>query len=134
MKKIMSDSLFLIFNHDITPVQETDARNSLCVQRIIDMPSDLKKLWRQIPPDLPEISSYLKPVKDWLAQNSIINDYILIQGDFGACYIMVDFAFKIGLVPIYSTTRREAVEEHDDAGTVKLVHHFQHRIFRKYGV
>ena len=47
---------------------------------------------------------------------------------------MVNFAFKIGLVPIYSTTRREAVEEHNDDETVKLVHHFQHRIFRKYGV
>ena len=133
MEKTMPDSLFLIFNHNITSVQETDARNSLGVQRIIDMPSDIKELWQQIPPDLSKISSWLNPVKDWLAQNSIINDYILIQGDFGACYIMVDFAFKIGLVPIYSTTRREAVEEHDNHGTVKLTHNFKHVMFRTYG-
>jgi len=30
--------------------------------------------------------------------------------------IMVDFAFKIGLIPIYSTTHREIVEQHDDDG------------------
>ena len=134
MEKTMPDSLFLIFNHNITSVQETDARNSLGVQRIIDMPSDIKELWQQIPPDLSKISSWLNPVKDWLAQNSIINDYVLIQGDFGACYIMVNFAFEIGLIPVYSTTERKAVEKHDDDGTVKLVHHFRHQKFRKYGV
>ena len=134
MKKTAPDSLFLIFNHNITSVQETDARNSLGVQGIIDMPSDIKELWQQIPPDLSKISSWLNPVKDWLAQNSIINDYVLIQGDFGACYIMVNFAFEIGLIPVYSTTERKAVEKHDDDGTVKLVHHFRHQKFRKYGV
>ncbi|MCK5507700.1 MAG: hypothetical protein KAI50_04165 [Desulfobacterales bacterium] len=59
--------MFLIFNHEITPVQETDARNSLGVQQIINMTPDLKELWRQIPPDLPKISNYLEPVKNWLA-------------------------------------------------------------------
>ena len=128
----MSDSLFLIFNHNITPVQETDASDSLDVQQIIAMPSDIKELWRQIPPDLPEINSWLNPVKEWLAKNSVINNYVLIQGDFGACYIMVNFAFEIGLIPVYSTTKREAVEQHEYDGVVKLVHHFKHQIFRKY--
>lgn len=134
MKKTMPDSLFLIFNHNITSVQETDARGSLGAQRIIDMSGDLKEVWAQILPDMESIDDYLFPVKDWLAQNSIINDYVLIQGDFGACYIMVNFAFEIGLIPVYSTTERKAVEEHDDDGTIKLVHHFRHQKFRKYEV
>ena len=128
----MFDSLFLIFNHDITPVQESDARDSLGVQQIINMPPDLKALWRQIPPDLTEISGYLEPIKNWLAGQARKNDYVLIQGDFGACFIMVNFAFEIGLIPIYSTTEREAVEEHKEDGAVNLVHQFRHRIFRKY--
>lgn len=130
----MNPSLYLIFNHQITSGQEHDARKSLGVERIINMPDDLKEIWEQIPPDMEKIDDYLFPVKNWLAQNSVINDYVLIQGDFGACYIMVDFAFKIGLVPIYSTTKREAVEQQDNNGAIKLVHHFQHRIFRKYRV
>ena len=129
----MPISLFLIFNHNITPAQESDARSSLGVERILKMPSDIREIWEQIPPDMEKIDDYLFPVKDWLAQNSVINDYALIQGDFGACYIMVDFAFRIGLVPIYSTTKREAVEQQDDDGTIKLVHHFQHQIFRRFG-
>ncbi|MCD6273904.1 MAG: hypothetical protein J7K30_13940 [Deltaproteobacteria bacterium] len=130
----MSHSLYLIFNHKITCKQEQDARESLGVDKIIELPPALDTIWRQIPPDLGLIKNYLKPVKDWLASHARKNDYLLIQGDFGACYIMANFAFKIGLIPIYSTTRREAVEEHDDDGTVKLTHHFRHRIFRKYGV
>jgi hypothetical protein len=128
----MPRSLFLIFNHEITSVQKSDARNSLGVQQIINMPPDLKDLWRQIPPVLPKISAYLKPVKDWLASQAKKNDYVLIQGDFGACFIMVKFAFEIGLIPVYSTTEREAVEEHKEDGTVNLSHQFRHRIFRRY--
>ncbi|MBU4186046.1 MAG: CRISPR-associated protein Csx20 [Desulfobacteraceae bacterium] len=129
----MSSSLFLIFNHEITPVQESDARGSLGIQQIICLPPDLKTLWRQVPPDLAEISNYLEPVKNWLASAAEKNDYVLIQGDFGACFIMVNFAFEIGLIPIYSTTDREATEEYKQNGVVKLMHQFRHRIFRKYG-
>ncbi|MDL1987967.1 MAG: CRISPR-associated protein Csx20 [Deltaproteobacteria bacterium] len=128
----MPRSLFLIFNHEITSVQKSDARNSLGVQQIINMPPDLKDLWRQIPPDLTEISNYLEPIKTWLARQAVESDYVLIQGDFGACFIMVNFAFKIDLIPIYSTTEREAVEEHKEDGTVNLSHQFRHRIFRRY--
>ena len=130
----MNPSLYLIFNHQITVRQKQDAQESLGVDKIIELPHNLDPLWRQIPPDLESIKNYLKPVKDWLASHSQKNDYILIQGDFGACYIMINFAFEIGLTPVYSTTKREAVEQHGDDGTIKLVHHFKHQIFRRYEV
>lgn len=99
----------------------------------MDLPPDLKAMWRQIPADLNGIDTYLKPIKQWLKDNSDKEDYVLIQGDFGACFIMVRFALGHGLIPVYSTTEREAVEEHGENGTVKLIHHFRHRIFRRYG-
>lgn len=129
----MSTSLFLIFNHQATHRQEEDARASLGIERIVDLPPDLKDLWSQIPSDLHEIMGYLEPVKNWLKSYARENDYVLIQGDFGACYLMVNFAFVTGLIPIYSTTEREAAEEYRKDGTVNLVHQFRHRIFRKYG-
>ena len=129
----MSD-LFLIFNHEITPVQESDARNSLGVEKITDLPPDLKELWRQVPPDFAEISGYLGPVKTWLKLQAAKNDYVLIQGDFGASYIMVNFAFEIGVIAIYSTTTRDATEEYDKDGSVRITHQFKHKAFRKYGV
>ena len=130
----MNPTLYLIFNHEITSRQKHDASESLGVDKIIKLPPELDPLWRQIPPDLESIKNHLEPVKDWLASHAKRNDYLLVQGDFGACYIMINFAFKIDLIPIYSTTKREAVEEQDDDGTVKLTHHFRHRIFRRYEV
>ena len=130
----MGKSLFLLFNHNITGVQTADARRTLGVTRIIDLPQDLKALWSQIPPDLHEISFYLEPVKEWLDSHARQKDFVLIQGDFGACFIMVKFSFDRGLIPVYSTTLREAVEEYVEDGTVRLVHQFKHQIFRRYGV
>jgi hypothetical protein len=130
----MTTTLFLIFNHQLTSKQERDARHSLGIQRIEDLSSKLQSIWNNIPPYLSEISAYLVPIQNWLKVNAKQNDYVLVQGDFGACYIMVNFAFEMGLIPVYSTTLRDAVEEHKDDGTVKLVHQFNHQIFRKYGV
>jgi len=59
----MADSLYLLFNHQLTGIQQADAHTSLGVQRIIDLPPNLKEVWRRIPPDLPEINDYLSPIK-----------------------------------------------------------------------
>jgi hypothetical protein len=125
--------LFLLFNHSITPPQESDARASLGVSEIVPPPDDIKFLWCQIPPDLPEISDYLRPVRQWLKTSASPGDYVLIQGDFGACCLMVDFAFGQDLVPVYSTTHREMSEALDADGSIRLTHRFDHRIFRRYG-
>ena len=61
-------------------------------------------------------------------------DFVLIQGDFGACYLMVNFALEKGVIPVYSTTKRDAVDEYGDDDTIAIVHQFKHRIFRRYGV
>ncbi len=130
----MAYSLYLLFNHEPTALQEEDAFACLHVKHIHNPPPDLKAIWRQIPPDLPGIDSYLRPVKEWLKEHSRKGDYVLIQGDFGACFIMVNFAFANGLIPVYSTTERVAVEKHGNDGIVNLIHQFKHQIFRKYGV
>jgi hypothetical protein len=129
----MSSSLFLIFNHQFTSKQESDARSSLGVSNIINMPGDLQELWSNIPPELPKINSYLEPIRRWLTSRAKRGDYVLVQGDFGACYLMVEFSLEKGLDPVYSTTGREVLEELGPNGSVKLTHHFQHRIFRRYG-
>jgi len=129
----MSQSMFLLFNHRITTLQKYDATDTLGVCRFLSLPDKLQNLWSQVPPDLPGISNYLVPICAWLEQNAAAGDYILIQGDFGACFLMVNFAFEHGLIPIYSTTDREAIEEHVGDGSVSLTHRFRHRIFRRYG-
>lgn len=39
----------------------------------------------------------------------------------------------MGLIPVCSTTRREAMEEHGDDGSVNMTHRFEHQRFRRYG-
>jgi hypothetical protein len=129
----MTKTLFLIFNHQFTSEQDHDARRALGVIRIVNLPAELQDLWGNVPSGMPEIKGYLGPIRGWLTSQAQEGDYVLIQGDFGACYLMVKFAFEERWVPIYSTTEREAVEEIGPNGSVKLTHHFRHRIFRRYG-
>jgi len=129
----MRGSLFLLFNHTITRSQEMDARASLGVRRIVSPPDSIRQIWGQVPPDLPAIGPYLGPVCAWLETEAYPGDHVLIQGDFGACWLMVQFAFENKLIPVYATTAREALEEHQADGTIKIIHHFMHRMYRIYG-
>ena len=126
-------TLFLLFNHQFTPAQYQAAREELGVLQVVSMPPPLQDLWGQIPPDLPALAPYLQPLQAWLAARAAPGDYVLIQGDFGATYLMVRFALEHGLIPIYATTSRQAREEHLPDGAVKMVHYFQHQRFRRYG-
>lgn len=129
----MEKKLFLLFNHSFTRLQEHDARASLGVGRIIVLPPELQALWSNIPPELESLESYLQPIKAWLAYSAKPGDFVLIQGDFGACYNLVRFAFARALVPIYSTTARKATESLGPDGSVKVTHEFMHVKFRRYG-
>lgn len=124
--------MFLCFNHELTREQIQDAKRNLNIDEFIHLPSRLKKLWQNIPPDLLDISSYLKPIIDWLKTKTREGDLILVQGDFGATYLIVQFAFKEGLIPVYATTKREVIEKKMPDGKVEMIHQFRHVIFRRY--
>ncbi len=128
----MKKRLFLIFNHNLTDLQRRDAEINLDIDRIVDLPEHLKAVWRQVPPDVETIDVAIVPVADWLRENSRPGDYVLIQGDFGAVYQMVNIAFDLKLVPVYSTTAREATETLGPDGDIELTHRFRHVQFRSY--
>jgi hypothetical protein len=126
--------LFLLFNHRFTQEQGAQAREQLGITDILPLPGELQRRWGQIPPELPGLQDYLAPLTDWLARQAQPGDYVLIQGDFGATYLMVRFALEYGLIPVYATTRREAHEMVQPDGSVRLTHTFRHQQFRRYGV
>jgi len=128
----MSNTLFLIFNHGLTYLQRRDAHASLGVDSIVDLPENLKPLWNQVPADLDDIRGYLAPVRRWLSAQAEKGDFVLIQGDFGASFQMAVLALERGLVPVYSTTTREAEEKHLPDGSATLTHSFRHVRFRRY--
>jgi hypothetical protein len=124
--------LLLLFSHQLTEDQVKDAKATLNITEFIPLSSDLENLWKNIPATKPSLNDYLEPIRKWMKGHTDPGDYVMIQGDFGAVYLMVNFAFSIGLIPIYSTTEREVVEKSMPDSTVRSERVFKHRMFRKY--
>jgi len=126
-------NLLVLFNHTLTAAQKADARASLGVAEIVLPPDGIRELWSQVPPDAESLRDYLAPVWKWLSERATPGDFVLVQGEFGATFLMVNFCLKRGLVPVYSTTARQAVEKRLPNGRVQIQHTFQHVRFRRYG-
>ena len=126
--------LICLLNHTLTSEQIQDAFNDLEISSILYAPSPIKELWSNIPTGSKPLSDFLNPIILWLKSIAEKGDYLLVQGDFGATYLIVRFAITNCLIPVYSTTERVAKEEVLADGSVKLNHIFQHRGFRIYGV
>ena len=124
--------LILLFNHELTGDQRDDIHKSLGVTDIVDPPEKIREIWRQIPADSEDIVSILAGVRKWLKQTGSENDFVLIQGDFGAVHLLVEYAMVSGLIPIYATTKREAMERHGRDGEVRTTHIFRHVRFRRF--
>lgn len=124
---------FLIFSHRLTRDQESDLRSNWKVERISSLPTDLQMLWSKIPPQLNALSTYLEPIRQWLQRNAKQEDLALIQGDFGATYILVEYALGLGVIPLYATTWRTLKEEVLPDGEVRQQRIFKHERFRVYG-
>ncbi len=129
---IKRPALFVIMNHELTQSQK-EAAAAFGIKNIISLSSELSQLWCSIPPELEGIRDYLHPIKKWVGNNGNPGDYALIQGDPGGCFILANYCLVRSIVPVYSTTKREAVEQKMPDGTVKMVRIFKHVKFRKYG-
>lgn len=126
-------NLLVLFNHTLTEGQIEDAKRTLAVQQILEPPVAIAQAWSQIPADLESLADYLGDTRAWLARTAKPGDYVLVQGDYGATYLMARFALEQGYIPVYSTTTRQANERVLPSGEVRVTHDFRHRIFRRYG-
>lgn len=122
----------LVFSHVPTSEQEREARERWRVEGLVPLPADLQDLWSQVAPDEPAPWPALDPVVRWALENSAPGGPVLVQGDFGATAYAVRRLQEEGRVPVYATTRREAVDETAQDGSVRTVHVFRHAGFRAY--
>jgi len=121
---------FVLLNHTLTQNQIMELEKKYGVSQIIYPEKELSQKWSQIPAtenfDLDTIQSILQ----WLsfAQE---NDVLIIQGEFGSTFMIVDYSLKNKLVPVHAVTKRVSKESREG----EVVHReyiFEHVCFRKY--
>ncbi len=126
-------TLIVLFNHTLTAEQKKAAEKELGATRIVLPPENISGLWAAVPPQLGGLSGYLEPVRQWLDEVVEPGDHVLVQGEFGATWLMIRHVMRLRGVPVYSTTMRQAREKHLPDGTVVVQHVFAHVRFREYG-
>lgn len=123
--------MFLLFSHTLTSEQKEDAKGSLGVEEFVMLPSDLQELWSNVPATLDDLSDYLEPLKNYFQNNLQKHDVVLIQGDFGATYVMVNEVKSLGAKAVHATTKRNVLEKSIENKIVKTSV-FEHVRFRSY--
>ena len=123
--------LFLLFSHKLTDEQIKDAKENLGVNKFVYLPEDLQYKFSNVPPEIENIKDYSKDFKEFLANNAKKQDFVLIQGDFGIVFQMVEFCKENNLKAIYSTTKR-VVKEQVINGKIIKTSEFRHIRFRNY--
>jgi hypothetical protein len=122
--------MFLFFSHKLTPHQIEDAQK-MGIDEFVELPKNLQKLWSNVPPELENLDEYIKPFYEFLEKNAKKNDYVLIQGDFGLSCKLASFCKEKGFIPVYSTTKRKAIEVKKNGKIIKTSE-FKHIKFRRY--
>lgn len=123
--------MFLLFSHKLNSLQKEDAEKTYDIKEFIYLPDCLQKIWTTIDPTLDDLEKVLEPIKLFLKKNSNSEDFVLIQGDFGACYSLVTYCDILNLIPVYATTRRVSVDKTEGEKTIKTSI-FQHVKYRRY--
>ena len=130
-KGVKMRQMILLFSHSLSDAQKADARENYGIDIFIPLREDMQKLWSSIPVQSEDISNHIQPIKAFVEEVSREGDVVLIQGDFGATYALVNFSQSLGLIALYATTKRNVVEKSIDGKVVKTSV-FEHVIFREY--
>jgi hypothetical protein len=121
-------TMFVLISHTMTEEQRLDAQISLGVKKFVVLET---KEWCQVPAESDSVLPHLATLQKRVREESSPGDILLVQGDFGATYAMVEFAHTLQMTPVYATTQREAVEKREGERVI-TTRVFRHVRFRKY--
>lgn len=123
---------FCLLNHTLTPNQIKELQQDYNSSQIIYPNENIVQLWSQIPLTKSIDFETAYKIIDWLTANDITaNDILIIQGEFGMTFFLVDFALKNQIIPIHAVTKRNA-KEIRVGEKVEKTYTFEHVCFRKY--
>ena len=124
--------MILLFSHKLTEKQTQEAQEFFEVKEFLSLPQELQAIWSRIPADDENIIPLLAPIKEFLSLHAKRSDTVLIQGDFGAVYHLVNYAKELNIKPLYATTQRRTQEYINEKGENVKKSIFEHRRFREY--
>jgi hypothetical protein len=120
---------YVLLNHELTLKQVEELKQKFLVDKIVYPPKEITVSWLQINPE-GENCRIIKNVILWL-KNTNKNDVLIVQGEFGSTFMIVDFALKNNLIPLYATTKRIA-KENIEGEIVHREYIFEHVCFKEY--
>ena len=120
--------VFCLMNHSLTQKQIAELTDVYKCKEIVYPDETVSSLWSQVNSTnekdvIQSVIFWLKAAKD--------GDYLIIQGEFGLTFTLVDYALKEKLIPIYATSKRIAKESRVGE-TVHREYIFEHICFKKY--
>lgn len=125
--------MLLVFSHQLTEEQKKEAIDRFGVREFLKLPPELQRKWSAIPPELDSLNGYLEDILDWIEENGHRGDIALIEGDFGATMLAVNYCRRLGIIPVYAASERKVEEErYNDVVVAKRT--FKHVRFREYGL
>ena len=120
--------VFCLMNHSLTQKQIAELTDVYKCKEIVYPDETVSSMWSQVNSTnekdvIQSVIFWLKAAKD--------GDYLIIQGEFGLTFTLVDYALKEKLIPIYATSKRIAKESRVGE-TVHREYIFEHICFKKY--
>ena len=125
-------NMLILLNHRLSDEQVCDARKNLGIESFIKPSFSISEYWKNIDPSGKLFKEKLTEILDWINSDSQIGDYIVIQGEFGASFYIIEYSFNKGLVPVYATTKRVYAENSLKNNKIERKHVFRHVQFRRY--
>ena len=121
---------YCLLNHVLTQKQLDELVQKYQVSDIEYPPNSVSDFWRQILASVQILKSNLQPITEWL-NSAEKDDLIIIQGEFGSTFALVDWALSKAFIPVYAVTKR--VETEEKQGETVMRHYiFEHECFREY--
>lgn len=123
---------FCLLNHQLTEKQCKELSEKMDSSGVIFPPPDISLLWEQLPVTPMVEKETVERITSWLnSADAVSGDYLIVQGEFGYTFAIVDYALKKGFVPLHAVTKR--VEQEEREGEIIRRHYiFEHVCFRRY--
>ncbi len=121
---------YCLLNHKLTDKQVAELEEKYKASCIFYPETALSAAWSQVPVTPVLDRKLIQDVVSWLS-NAEAGDVIVVQGEFGSTFMIVDYALKRGLIPLHAVSCRVAQEQREG----EIVHRqyvFEHVCFRRY--